>query len=170
MQQHLEAQEKALFFPIGTEKFIELSLATFGLYNLYWSWSNWRQISRYDDINPIRAMLLWPFSQWQLYQRIHRQAVADGDSPRWQPWRAYWLFILPLLLSLWFMASGHLSGGFLALLLTLPNAQINLTINRLHDRRLHFYAQNTDLTAIEWGILIIGMVSWLSLMIVALAY
>ncbi|GGY43251.1 hypothetical protein GCM10011297_15010 [Bacterioplanes sanyensis] len=170
MQQHQEVEDKALFFPIGTEKFIELSLATFGLYNLYWSWCHWHQVQRRGGANPWLMMAIWPLSQWWLYQRVYRQAVDDGDQPRWQPLRAYLLFILPLLLSLWFVATGDRDGWFLALLLTLPNAQVNLTINRLHDSRLHFFVQNTDLTAVEWAILIAGMIAWVSLMVFALAY
>ncbi|ASP40058.1 hypothetical protein CHH28_15860 [Bacterioplanes sanyensis] len=170
MQLHPEVQEKALFYPIGTEKFVELSLATFGLYNLYWSWANWRQISQPNAFMPWFKLLIWPISQWQLYQRIYRQAVEDGEQPRWQPLRAYLLFILSLLFSIWFVASGDSHGWFLALLATLPNAQANLTVNRLHDSRLHFYAQNTDLTALEWGILVVGMVAWVSLMALALSH
>ena len=170
MQQHKETLEKGLFFQIGTEKLIELSLATFGLYGLVWSYQNWVQLKRQDpSIRPLLRTLLAIVYQLDLYQRVHKQSQADRESARWSPIRVYILFVIFNLIPIWLLVTGH-PWGFLVIMLTLlPNLLVNQAINRIHDKRIHFYAQNTELDGLDWGVLIAGIVIWLTILVMAIS-
>ncbi|WP_420590481.1 hypothetical protein [Bacterioplanoides sp.] len=170
MQQHKETLEKGLFFQIGTEKLIELSLATFGLYGLVWSYQNWVQLKRQDPtIKPLLRTLLAIVYQLDLYQRVHKQSQADRESARWSPIRVYILFVIFNLIPTWLLVTGH-PWGFLVIMLTLlPNLLVNQAINRIHDKRIHFYAQNTELDGLDWGVLIAGIVIWLTILVMAIS-
>ena len=170
MQQHKETLEKGLFFQIGTEKLIELSLVTFGLYGLVWSYQNWVQLKRQDpSIRPLLRTLLAIVYQLDLYQRVHKQSQADRESARWSPIRVYILFVIFNLIPIWLLVTGH-PRGFLVIMLTLlPNLLVNQAINRIHDKRIHFYAQNTELDGLDWGVLIAGIVIWLTILVMAIS-
>ena len=169
MQQHKETLEKGLFFQIGSEKLIELSLASFGLYGLLWTYQNWIQIQRQDPtVKPLLRTLLAIIYQLDLYRRVHHQAQADKETPRWSPVRVYVLFVIFNLIPIWLLFTGH-PWAFLVIMLTLlPNLLVNQAINQVHDKRMHFFAQNTDLTGFDWGILIGGLVIWMTILVMAI--
>ena len=90
MHVHEETLEKSDFFQIGSEKLIELSLASFGLYGLFWTYANWRQIQHQgEDINPWLRTLFSPIYQLGLYRRIHTCSGEADETPRWKPHRIY---------------------------------------------------------------------------------
>ena len=168
MQQHKETQEKSLFFQIGTEKLIELSLASFGLYGLVWNYQNWLQIERQNgNVNPFLRTLFSIIYQYDLYRRVHQQSQQDNEKPRWSPARIYLLYVLFNLIPVWLLLTDHPWGGLVFMLTLLPNLLANQSINLIHDKRLHFFAQNTDLNGADWGVVIVGFVVWLTVMIVA---
>ncbi|WP_419810271.1 hypothetical protein [Bacterioplanoides sp.] len=168
MQQHKETQEKSLFFQIGTEKLIELSLASFGLYGLYWNYQNWLQIERQNgNVNPLLRTVLSLFFQYDLFRRVYQQSEQDGEKPRWSPARVYLLYVLFNLIPVWLLLTDHPWGGLVFMLTLLPNLLVNQTINLIHDKRLRFFAQNTDLSGTDWGVITVGFVVWLSMMVMA---
>lgn len=168
---HAEAREKAKFYQIGTEKFIELSLCSFGLYSFYWTYANWQQIQRQgENISPLWRTLLAIVYQFDLYRRIHSQASEHQEKPRWQPVRIYVLWVVFTVMPIWLLLNGHPWGSIVLLLSLLPNLLANQSINRLHDHLLHFYAQNTDLKAFDWGIIVAGLIVWLTLLVAAIFY
>lgn len=170
MQEHTETREKALFYQIGTEKLIELSLATFGLYGLLWSYYNWQQLQRREPgLNPPLRTLLSVVFQLDLYRRVHQQCRDDNETPRWHPYRVFALYLIFTLMPIWLLATGHPWGALVFMLTLLPNLLVNQAINLIHDKRMHFYAQNTELTGPEWATLIIGLVIWLTVMIRAIS-
>ena len=169
MARHKETKEQALFFQIGSEKLIELSLATFGLFGLFWTYSHWRQIaSRGEDISPLLRTLCFPVTQLNLYQRVHARATTDDAAPRWHPQRVFVLHLIFVLLPLYMVATDHSWGALTFMLTLLPNLLVNQTVNRLHDLHLHYFAKNTDLDAIDWTVLIAGLIGWLTLLAYAL--
>lgn len=170
MQQHKETLENGLFFQIGTEKLIELTLATFGLYGLWWNYQNWRQIQRHEaHIQPLLRTLLSVVYQYDLFQRVHQQCQHDKETPRWKPARVYFLYLLFTLIPVWLLVSNHPWGALVFMLTLLPNLLVNQAINLIHDKRMHFYAQNTELNGIDWAIIVIGLVIWLTLLILAVS-
>lgn len=171
MQPHPEQQQKASFFQVGTEKMIELTLATFGLYALFWTYANWQQLQRRGEaVNPLLRTLLAVVYQYDLYRRIHQRARIETLAPRWSPLRIYLLFVVFTLMPLWLLVTDHPWGILLSLMTLLPNLLANQSINQIHDKHLHFYAQNTELSGQNWAAIVIGLVGWLTLLTLALTY
>lgn len=72
------------FFAVYPAKFIAMSLFTFGLYEMYWSYKNWRLIKDRDgsDISPVWRSIFYPFWHFSLLTDIsktgHSQDLTSG--------------------------------------------------------------------------------------------
>lgn len=159
-----EMQEQAVFFPISSEKLIELSLATFGLFGLYWTLRHWQQIEyRGTAVSSVIRAMCFPVTQYDLYRRIH--GAADGEHrPRWHPLRLYSLYLIFTLLPIYMVLTEHYWGVLSYMLTLLPNLLVNQTVNKIHDDHLNSFSRNSDLDAIDWSILIAGLIGWLTLL------
>jgi hypothetical protein len=70
------AGAQPVFFPVGTIKLAIMSLATLGLYQLYWSYRNWKSVQRLtgDKLSaPLRA-LFYPLTSYFLFKRMRNEA------------------------------------------------------------------------------------------------
>jgi hypothetical protein len=70
------ASGEALFFPVSLVKLTLMSLATLGLYEIYWFYKNWKCVQENfgDKVNaPIRA-LFYPLTSYSLFKKIREQA------------------------------------------------------------------------------------------------
>ena len=76
------------WFPVATHKFIVLSIFSFGVYDFYWVYQNWRRVQRAtgDAISPFgRTFLVVPIYAFPLLRRIRRSGAAAGIVARWNP-------------------------------------------------------------------------------------
>jgi hypothetical protein len=77
------AGAEAVFFPVGLLKLTLMSLATLGLYEIYWFYKNWKCVQHNfgDKLNaPIRALFYTLTSYW-LFKKVReqaREAQLDG--------------------------------------------------------------------------------------------
>ncbi|MFM7314392.1 MAG: hypothetical protein ACKO0M_14725 [Cyanobium sp.] len=73
-------------FAVSTRTFILLSLCTFGLYELYWSYRNWKQlrIAGLEDLRPFWRAVFAPLWGFSLFKRIRATATAAGVAANWQ--------------------------------------------------------------------------------------
>lgn len=65
-----------VFFPVSRLKLALMSIVTFGIYEVYWFYKNWKCVQRNygDDVNaPIRA-LFYPIVSYPLFKRIRDHA------------------------------------------------------------------------------------------------
>ncbi len=84
---------------ISVEKFVFLSVITFGFYQLWWSYKAWRFFKQKQDLDitpPLRALFSL-FFQWPLFTRIKDFSEAEGYNPGFSP---FLLFIGSLFLDL----------------------------------------------------------------------
>ena len=68
------ANARLAFFPVGRTKLALMSLATFGLYEVFWFYKNWKSAQRLDSTHvnvPLRVLFL-PLTAYSLFQRIER--------------------------------------------------------------------------------------------------
>jgi hypothetical protein len=73
------------FFPVPTHKFVVLSLCTFGVYDLYWSYKNWQRIRERtgEKISPFWRAFWAPFWGFSLFGRIRDYARAESVNVSW---------------------------------------------------------------------------------------
>ncbi|MCA6065219.1 hypothetical protein [Thalassolituus marinus] len=169
MQASNAGPRNAAFYQVGTEKFIELSLVTFGVYGIYWTWANWKAIQQAGEpVNPLLRTLFAVFWQFSLYQRIAVRAGTEDMGPRWKPVRLFVLFAAFSVLPIWMLITAHPWAALAGLLTLLPNVLVNQSINAINEKYLPFYEQNTELSASNWTAVVAGVVGWLTLLTLAL--
>lgn len=169
MQAQSNNRPASPFFQVGTEKFIELSLLTFGLYGFWWTWRQWCQIRTSGEaVNPLARTLLSVVWQYDLYQRIASRTRAEEQPLRWSAPRLQLMFVLFTLIPLWLLLTNHPWGLLINLMTLLPNVLANQSINAVHEKYLPFYEQNTELSGRNWAAVVAGVIGWLTLLTLAL--
>jgi hypothetical protein len=90
IQQHTEAQATLgtgplPLFPVATHKFIVLSICTFGIYELYWCYQNWKRLktSSGENLSPFWRAFFAPLWGFSLFKRIRAEAVSAGVPVEW---------------------------------------------------------------------------------------
>lgn len=167
-------------YAISSEKLVELSLATFGLFTIIWSYQQWYQIYNGKPYRTLRSILMvtcLPFSQGLLYHRIagiarseqikQPQAIHAPQSIKinWSPTRLHALFAGFLLMPVWLIGNGHWWGALSILMTLLPNMVVNQTVNKWHRKHNKQFGLNQDLSALGWMTVVMGIVTWTTLLV-----
>jgi len=90
IQQHTEVQAPPgagplPLFPVATHKFIVLSICTFGIYELYWCYQNWKRLKTAsgENLSPFWRAFFAPLWGFSLFKRIRAEAVSAGVPVEW---------------------------------------------------------------------------------------
>jgi hypothetical protein len=120
-----------VFYPVSLLKLTLMSLATFGLYEIYWFYKNWKCVQRNDGYKvnaPIRAFF-YPLMSYDLFKRIRGHADKAQLGPRLQAGLlAATIFVLAALWRLpdpWWLVS---------LLGFLPLLPVQSTVNEINRK------------------------------------
>jgi len=72
-------------FPVATRKFIVLSICTFGIYELYWCYQNWKRLKAAsgENLSPFWRAFFAPLWGFSLFKRIRAAAVSAGVPVDW---------------------------------------------------------------------------------------
>jgi hypothetical protein len=71
----------APWFRVGTSKFLLMCVATFGLYEIYWFYQQWRHVQqRGESVHPALRTLFAGFFCYALFRRVADDAAARGVS------------------------------------------------------------------------------------------
>jgi hypothetical protein len=77
----------APWWPVGTTKFVVMTLGTLGIYHLYWIYGNWR-LMRARERAPLSPMWRTFFAfvtVYRMFERGAESAAAAGVRVRWSP-------------------------------------------------------------------------------------
>lgn len=74
-------------FPVANHKFILMTICSFGIYEVYWSYHNWKRISEAsrEMVSPLWRAIFCPLWGFSLFRRIDELAAAEGVATRWSP-------------------------------------------------------------------------------------
>jgi len=141
------ASGEALFFPVSRLKFALMSLATLGLYEIYWSYKNWKCVQENlgEKVNaPIRA-LFYPLTSYSLFKRIREQAgqaqLGEGLAAGPLALAVFLLSALSRLPDPWYIAS---------LFAFLPMLPVQSAVNELNRKLAPQADSNASFSA--WNI------------------
>ena len=72
-------------FPVATHKFIVLSICSFGIYELYWCYQNWKRLKEAsgEDLSPFWRAVFAPIWGFSLFKRIRDVALSAGVPIGW---------------------------------------------------------------------------------------
>lgn len=75
------SQNDPVYFPVSATKLIVLSLCSFGMYELYWFYKNWKlEMARTGEkLSPFWRTFFAPLFAYSLFKRI--KEFGDGSSP-----------------------------------------------------------------------------------------
>lgn len=75
------------FFEVSLPKFVVMSVVTFGIYNLYWTYKQWVHISARsrEGISPFWRAFFSPIWSFSLFERIKVDASTRGVPVYWSP-------------------------------------------------------------------------------------
>ncbi len=73
------------FFPVATHKFIVMSICTFGMYELYWFYQNWKRLreASQEDLSPFWRTFFAPLWSFSLFERVRDIANAARVPVGW---------------------------------------------------------------------------------------
>jgi hypothetical protein len=89
------SRDQPPFFAVSLMKFAAMSVCTFGIYELYWFYRNWRLVKERQKVNisPFWRAFFAFFCCYQCFSRIRAQAATVGldHSLRAGPLAAGWI-------------------------------------------------------------------------------
>ncbi len=72
-------------FPVATHKFVVLSICSFGIYELYWCYQNWKRLKQAsgENLSPFWRAFFAPLWGFSLFKRIRALALSTGTPIDW---------------------------------------------------------------------------------------
>jgi hypothetical protein len=141
-----EARGQPAYFPVSRTKLILMSFGTFGIYQIYWFYKNWKAMQAEGiKLNaPVRAVF-YPLTSYWLFRHIGARAAAAGVAGTYHAGGlAAALFIVSSVT--WRLPDPWWLLGYAGFLLLLPVQasvdQINLKVAPDADRNARFSGWN----------------------------
>lgn len=144
------APSQTAWFAVGTVKLVVMSVATLGLYQIYWFYQQWKRVrDGGEDVWPLPRAIFGVLFSYPLFQRM--AASSPGDAPPAGPGLlavAYGLLCLSSRLPLPF--------GYLALFAVLPLLPMQRLASAMAERDFPHDDPNRSLTAANWVAVAVG--------------
>lgn len=148
------------FFAVSIVKLVVMTILTFGLYETYWEYKQWKRIQKQGapSISPFWRTFFGLFFIHELFKLI-RMRTEEEALPKTLPLGVLTgIYVGAVLISRFDRTDGWL--GFAGLFLTIPVAMAQHEINQLHAKLAPDADRNGRFTA--WNIIIgeIGLIAW----------
>jgi len=145
--------EKHPFFPVGAGKFIVLSLCSFGIYIIYWTFKGWQRIRdrSHESMSPFWRTFFGPLWAFAFFERVKEEAVDLRIPVAWAP---NFLGISYLLLNLTFRLPDP--WWLVGLLVFAPVVPVVKTIEQIHVRVPAAEGRNESYSGANIATILIG--------------
>ncbi len=141
------------FFAVSLRKLVLMSLFTFGLYQVYWAWQNWRRIKAHGEphIWPIPRAIFSVFFCYPLFARMrdYSHQAAESRKPPAGPLATIWI-LLQLASRL---PDPYWLVSLLSLFCLLP---IQAHVNRVNEAVAPGHDPNGRFSAWNWFGIVVG--------------
>lgn len=76
-------EQSPWYFEVATTKFVVMSIVTFGIYDVYWVYQQWRceRTRTGEDLSPFWRTFFAPFWAFSLFRRISQVSDETGTGP-----------------------------------------------------------------------------------------
>jgi hypothetical protein len=150
-----------LFFSVSPVKLLVMSIATFGVYEIFWFFANWQRMKkRGQNVSPFWRTLFATIFCYSLFKTVKETATSSGIPARFSPgFLAVGWIVTTLMWRLpdpgWLVANA-------AVLFLLPVQKSMTDVNEAlypgHDPNARFTAWNV--AAIAFGAVVFVLVAW----------
>lgn len=152
------------FFPVSAQKFILLSICSFGIYHAFWHYENWRRIKSNtgEDISPFWRAVFLPLYSFSMFARICNTSALEGMRVDLNPYALAAIYLLlnmtPQLPNPWWLIS---IASFLPML---PIQEAAQRVNQRHispstEATNENYSPANMITIIVGGVFLMFLVS-----------
>ena len=142
-------------FPVATRKFIILSVCSFGIYELYWCYQNWKRIknSSGESFSPFWRAVFAPFWVFSLFRRIRGIADSQGMPIDWSA-----EFLAAFYVALSFMWRLPDPWGWISFASFVPLIPVQQAAQRLNERHAGSTTEtrNNGYSAANVALIVIG--------------
>lgn len=146
------------YFPVGRAKFVMMSIGTFGLYNMFWFYKNWKRVAEdsFEDISPaLRALFCGLFS-FSFFERVAEDAKRRHATRAWSSGVSGTAYLV-----LGFAARLPEPWWLITMFSFLPLLPVLSTTQQLNERDGAFESSNERLTPANIAGLVVGALCWL---------
>ena len=144
-----------LFYPMALHKLAVMSVCTFGLYELYWFYRNWKLLrdnGRFN-VSPFWRMFFHNLFAYSLFQHVRRQAENASVS----------VSCNAAVLALWYVACSVFAPSLpvplslLAWFTFVPLLQVQRTINAINDASASPVTSDNSYSARNVAVIVLGV-------------
>ena len=128
-------------FPVATHKFILLTVFSFGVYEVYWFYQNWKRIAETSNeaMSPFWRAIFAPLWGFSLFGHIRDLAASEGVVTRWSPTVLATLYLLLHLLyrlpDPWWL---------ICLATVVPMVPVQQAAQRINERKLDVASEDRN--------------------------
>lgn len=144
---------QGMYFTAWQGKLILMSICTFGAYELYWFWKNWRLYNERGDkkVWPAVRALFAPFTAYWMFKDIRSSADTYGVRTDMRPG---WLAIAYLALFMLYDLPG--AYGLISVLTFLPLAVANNLAIETNKKASPYFVENDQFSGWNWLAIVLG--------------
>jgi hypothetical protein len=149
---HEGAAEEPLFFAVSPLKLVVMSLCTFGLYEVFWFYWNWKMLkSQGHDVWPVPRAIFGIFFCHSMFGEIRDRGAAMGIQPRLPSTGYAWGWVIAQLT--WRAPGAYGLLFFLSILFMVP---VQIHANRINTAAAPGHAPNDRFTLWNWVAVVLG--------------
>jgi hypothetical protein len=149
----VDVQTEPPFFAVSLAKLILLSICTFGVYEIYWFYRQWKQIAERDReaISPLARGIFTIFFCYPCFARIrdYRAETGTGSPLAAAPLAIGWIGTTLL----WRLPDPYGWLSMLALVFLIP---VQLEVNKLNAMAAPGHDRNARFSAWNWVAVVVG--------------
>lgn len=148
-----ESQTEFPFFPVPTHKFVVLSICTFGIYELYWAYKNWKRIQAAsgETMSPFWRAFFAPFWGFSLFRRVRDRVTHEGALEDWSP---------PFLATCYLLLTGSAqlpeAWWLISLMSFVPLIPVQQATQRFNEQHHVSENQNSSYSGMDVLVIVLG--------------
>ncbi|MFA4829538.1 MAG: DUF4339 domain-containing protein [Thermodesulfovibrionales bacterium] len=156
----LHKDTHAHFFPVSNLKLVVMSIFTFGLYQIYWSYENWDFIRNQarPKIKPAWRSLCPIFYMYSLFKSIKTYASNEGFGTAYS---SGWLFIGYIVMFI--IGVLPINAAFLSIFSVLLLLPVQNVINKINYLLSPSISRNYRFTLPNIIGIVLGLILWLAI-------
>ncbi len=161
LEHSISESEPPIFFPVSIAKLLVLSVCTFGIYEFYWFYKNWKFVkeNRGLKIMPFWRTIFSPLFCYSLFEAVTKHAKRKKVIVKYS---SGWLtvgFILTIMTT--GLPEPFWCISMLSVLTFLPARSVIGTLNaKINSTRRNYKFSGWNIVAIVFGVILWGLVIW----------